>query len=85
MSSQLDQSLVLPLRRMTDLSAVNDALKAKFLDLKEGAFVVSLRTFQHGSSHVRTCALLQLLPLIDKPAQINDIGNILAKAYPFQG
>lgn len=32
--------------------AVNDALRAKFLDLKEGAIVVSLQTFKRGGSHV---------------------------------
>ena len=31
---------------------MNDALRAKFLDLKEGAIVVSLESFQHGGVYV---------------------------------
>ena len=49
---------------MTDVCAVNDALKAKFLDLKEGAFVVSLRSFQHSSLHVSRDMFLTDLLLI---------------------
>ena len=44
---------------MTDVCAVNDALKAKFLDLKEGAFVVSLRSFQHSSLHVSPVLVIE--------------------------
>ena len=60
---------------MTDVCAVNDALKSKFLDLKEGAFVVSLRSFQHSSLHVSP-VLVFGRPDTDSPVQINDIGNI---------
>ena len=56
--------------------AVNDALRAKFLDLKEGAIVVSLQTFKRGGSNVSIkCAYIATFANVPG-TQSNDIGRI---------